>query len=132
MQGLSLLKKLVDMDEWSHIRAVARSELPVSSSKVTQMNLDLNDKDVRGLHYSFGQRICNFAGLCRAVLLVSCLKSALRRTMISCPLLKLGSLGFDTEYIAGPVEGVEGRGWPLGDACLPSGFPRQAPRTPTS
>lgn len=70
MQGLSLLKKLVDMDEWSHIRAVARSELPVSSSKITQINLDLNDKDVRGLPYSIKQSVCNLAGPCLAVCLV--------------------------------------------------------------
>ena len=46
MQGLSLLKKLVDMDEWSEIYAVARSKLQVSSSKIAQISLDLNDKDV--------------------------------------------------------------------------------------
>ncbi|CAK0785352.1 hypothetical protein CVIRNUC_008559 [Coccomyxa viridis] len=59
IQGLSLLKKLVDMDEWSHIRAVARSELPVSSSKITQINLDLNDKDAlsKGLREQGGPSV---------------------------------------------------------------------------
>lgn len=70
MQGLSLLKKLIDMDEWSHIQAVARSELPFSSSKITQMDLDLNDKDVRGLPFSFRQRTSVLAGPCVAVPLV--------------------------------------------------------------
>ena len=70
MQGLSLRKKLVDMDEWSHIRAVARSELPVSSSKLTQINLNLNDKDVRGFSYSVRQSVWNLAGPCHAVFLV--------------------------------------------------------------
>ena len=61
VKGRSLLNKLVDLEEWSQIHAVSRSELPISSSKITQINVDLNDKDVRGFPYSLRQSAWNLA-----------------------------------------------------------------------
>ena len=72
MKGLSLLRKLIDMEEWSKVCAVARSELPVTSSKITRINLDLHDKDVSGFPDSLRQSACNRAGPCLAEPLEPC------------------------------------------------------------
>jgi len=55
LQGLALLKKMVELDDWSEIYAVSRSELPISSSKLMHCPLDLNDKEVCAEHYRFVQ-----------------------------------------------------------------------------
>ena len=45
LQGVSLLKALGELDDWSAIYAVARSEIPLSS-KTHRLALDLDDKEV--------------------------------------------------------------------------------------
>ena len=63
LQGLSLLKQLIELDEWSRVFAVARSELPFPSNNIKRIALDLNNKEVNvscglspflGLLYSAG------------------------------------------------------------------------------
>ena len=63
LQGLSLLKQLIELDEWTGVLAVARSELPFRSNKIKRIALDLNNKEVSatcgplpvlGLLYSAG------------------------------------------------------------------------------
>lgn len=63
LQGLSLLKQLIELDEWTRVLAVARSELPFPSNKIKRIALDLNNKEVSvscgplpflGLLYSAG------------------------------------------------------------------------------
>lgn len=63
LQGLSLLKVLGELDDWSAIYAVARSEIPLSS-KTHRLPLDLDDKEVMTCSIS-----CGFAILyaCRTV-----------------------------------------------------------------
>ena len=43
---MSLLKQLIDLDEWSEVLAKARSELPFLSSKITRIALNLDDTEV--------------------------------------------------------------------------------------
>ena len=61
VQGLSLLKALGELEDWSAIYAVARSEIPLSS-KIHQLALDLDDKEVhRVLPPSFVLLPCHAA-----------------------------------------------------------------------
>ena len=45
-QGEALLRKLVALDDWEHIYAIARRELLTRSKKTTRISLDLNKKEV--------------------------------------------------------------------------------------
>ena len=45
-QGEALIKKLVALDDWDHIYAIARRELLTKSKKITRISLDLNNKEV--------------------------------------------------------------------------------------
>ena len=49
VQGEALIKKLIALDDWEHIYAVARQKLPHHSKKITQISLDLNKKEVTHL-----------------------------------------------------------------------------------
>jgi hypothetical protein len=46
LQGLSLLRQLIELDEWTGVLVVARSELPFRSNKIKRIALDLNNKEV--------------------------------------------------------------------------------------
>lgn len=46
VQGMALIKKLVALDDWDHIYAVARRDIPIDSKKITRIHLDLNKKQV--------------------------------------------------------------------------------------
>ena len=41
---MALIKKLVALDDWVHIYAIARRDLPIDSKKITRISLDLNNK----------------------------------------------------------------------------------------
>ena len=50
LQGMSLIKKLVALDDWDHIYAIARRDIPINSKKITRIHLDLNNKQVPTVH----------------------------------------------------------------------------------
>ncbi len=41
---MALIKKLVALDDWVQIYAIARRDLPIDSKKITRIHLDLNSK----------------------------------------------------------------------------------------
>ena len=45
-QGEALIRKLVALDDWEHIYAIARRELLTRSKKITRISLNLNKKEV--------------------------------------------------------------------------------------
>ncbi|CAK0782934.1 hypothetical protein CVIRNUC_006129 [Coccomyxa viridis] len=44
LQGTALIKKLVALDDWDHIYAIARRDIPIHSKKITRIHLDLDNK----------------------------------------------------------------------------------------
>ena len=46
LQGTALIKKLVALDDWDHIYAIARRDIPIHSKKITRIHLDLDNKQV--------------------------------------------------------------------------------------
>ena len=49
LQGMALIKKLVALDDWDHIYAIARRDIPIHSKKITRIHLDLDNKQVPSL-----------------------------------------------------------------------------------